>query len=136
MERMSDKHNPQLDDVMKQETDSLRRGSPVESRAEEFREKEGPAEDEPTPDVRINGDRDHPLHDNVMPPEEANRRAELARHLPMSTFPARPAELEEVARQNHAPGPVCEALSSLPDRLYENVAELWEQMGGRTEHRS
>ena len=136
MERMSDKHNPQLDDEMKQETDSLRRGSPVEARAEEFREKEGPAEDEPTPDVLVNGDRDLDVSDNVMPQEEANRRAELARHLPVNIFPARPGELEEAARETHAPGPVCVALAELPDRLYDNVAEVWEQLGGRVEHRA
>jgi hypothetical protein len=136
MERMSDKHNPQLDDQMKRETDSLRRGSPVEARAEEFREMEGPAEDEPTPDSVVNGDRDLPLPENAMSSEEANRRAELARHLRMGTFPARPGELVEVARSDHAPEPVCAALSRLPDRLYDNFAEVWEAMGGRVEHRA
>ncbi len=136
MERMSDKHNPQLDEAMKRETDALRGGTPQEARAEEFREMEGPAEDEPTPDVRINGGREGPVHDNVMSPEEANERAELARHLPMSTFPARPGELVEVAGDNHAPDAVCSALSRLPDRLYDNVAEVWEALGGRVEHRS
>ena len=136
MERRSDKHNPQLDDHMKSETSSLRRGSPVEARAEEFREMEGPAEDEPTPDALVNGGRDLPLPDNVLSPEEANQRAELARHLSMGTFPARPGELVEVARSDHAPDPVCAALSRLPDRLYDNVAEVWEAMGGRLEHRA
>jgi hypothetical protein len=136
MERMSDKHNQKLDDLMKRETDSLRRGSPVEARAEEFREMEGPAEDEPTPDALIDGNRDLPLPDNVLSPDEANERAELARHLPMHTFPARPGELVEVARSNHAPEPVLAAVSRLPDRLYDNVAEVWEALGGRVEHRA
>jgi uncharacterized protein DUF2795 len=136
MERMSDKHNPQLDDLMKRETDSLRQGSPLEARTEEFREMEGPADDEPTPDALVNGDRDLPLPENVLSPGEANERAELARHLPMRTFPARPGELVEVAKSSHAPDPVSSALSRLPDRLYDNVAEVWETLGGRLEHRA
>lgn len=135
MERMSDKHNPQLDEQMKRETASLRRGSPLEARAEEFREMEAPGEDEPTPDSVITGDRELPFPDNAVSPEEANRRAELARHLPMHTFPARPGELVEVARSDHAPTAVCQALAELPDRLYDNVAEVWEALGGRVEHR-
>ena len=136
MERMSDKHNPQLDERMKREADSLVRGSPVEARAEEFREMEGPAEDEPTPDSVVNGDRDLPVPENGLSPEEANERAELARHLPMGTFPARPAELVEVAQASHTPEPVLAALARLPDRLYDNVAEVWEALGGRVEHRA
>ncbi len=135
MERRSDKHNRQLDDLMKRETESLRRGAPLEARAEEFREMEGPGEDEPTPDSVVSGDRVLPFPDNGLPPGEANRRAELARHLPMHTFPARPGELVEVAQSNHAPYAVRDALSRLPDRLYDNVAEVWEALGGRVEHR-
>ena len=53
MERKSEKHNPRLDDEMKHETESLVRGAPVEARAEEFREQEGPADDEPTPQSTV-----------------------------------------------------------------------------------
>jgi hypothetical protein len=49
VERRSEKHNPRLDDEMKRETKSLVRGAPVEARAEESREQEGPADGEPTP---------------------------------------------------------------------------------------
>jgi hypothetical protein len=49
VERRSEKHNPRLDEEMKRETESLVRGAPVEARAEESREKEGPADGEPTP---------------------------------------------------------------------------------------
>jgi hypothetical protein len=135
MERMSNKHNPQLDDAMKRETDSLQKGAPLESRAEEFREMEGPAEGEPTTDSVVAGEGDRPLSEGGLSPEEANRRAELARHLPMHTFPARPGELVEVARSQHAPDWVSAALAALPDRLYDNVAEVWEALGGQVEHR-
>jgi hypothetical protein len=53
MGRGSDKHGPQLDDEMDRETESITRGSPVEARAEESREKEGPGEGEPVPQSRV-----------------------------------------------------------------------------------
>lgn len=135
MERRSDKHSRQLDEEMKRETASLRRGAPLEARAEEFREMEGPADGEPTPDSVINSDRELLFPDDAVSPEEANRRAELARRLPMHVFPARPGELMSVAGANHAPDAVCDALARLPDRLYDNVGEVWEALGGRIEHR-
>ena len=52
MERGSDKHSPMLDEALKHDTASLTGGSPTESRSEEFREQEGPADGEPTPDLR------------------------------------------------------------------------------------
>jgi len=58
-------------------------------------------------------------------PAEPNGRAELARHLPMHTFPARPGELVEVARAYHSPDFVIAALAGLPDRLYDDVTEVW-----------
>jgi hypothetical protein len=53
MERGSDKHGPQVDEKMKQETESLERGSPVEARAEESRQKEPPGDDQPASESRI-----------------------------------------------------------------------------------
>lgn len=56
MERGSGKHGPRLDDEMDRETESITRGSPVEARAEESREKEGPADGEPVPQSRVDQD--------------------------------------------------------------------------------
>jgi hypothetical protein len=49
MERGSDKHTPRLDDEMDGETESLTRGSPIESRSDESRMKEPPGDDDPMP---------------------------------------------------------------------------------------
>jgi hypothetical protein len=58
MERRSDKHNPRLDDEMERETESITRGSPIEARVEESREKEGPGDGEPASQPRIDRDRE------------------------------------------------------------------------------
>lgn len=49
VERGSDKHSPRADEKLQKETQSLVQGSPIEARAEEFREQEGPGEGEPVP---------------------------------------------------------------------------------------
>ena len=55
LERGSDKHSPMVDEALKHDTASLWHGGPAEARSEEFREQEGPAEGEPTPDARLRG---------------------------------------------------------------------------------
>src|SRR5947209_6743758 len=57
MERNSDKHSPRVDEQLKHDVQSIVRGSPVEARAEEAREQEGPADGEPTPDALLTGGR-------------------------------------------------------------------------------
>lgn len=131
MERGSDKHSPMLDDELKHQTEALVDGAPAEARAQEGREQEGPAEGEPTPDARIRGERGGPV--NGMSSDEVNDRAELARYLEPSVFPARPAALVETARSNFAPDGALRRLERLPDETYGNVAEVWTAMGGRTE---
>ena len=49
VERRSDKHSPRADEELQKETQSLEQGSPIEVRAEESREQEGPGEGEPIP---------------------------------------------------------------------------------------
>jgi hypothetical protein len=49
VERGSDKHSPRVDEEMKHEVRSLEQGAPLEARVEEFREQEGPGDDQPTP---------------------------------------------------------------------------------------
>jgi hypothetical protein len=124
VERKSEKHNPRLDDQMKQETESLVRGAPVEARAEEFREQEGPANGEPTPDADITSD-------------EVEQRAELARHLGPAPFPGDREALLEAARSEHAPDWVIQQLESLPsgDR-FENVEAVWTALGHGAEGRT
>ncbi len=117
MERGSDKIPSRIDEELDQATESLRRGSPVSSRAEDFREQEGSGEDEPDTDSRLN-----------VGPSEA--RGDLARHLQPSVFPADRARLLESAREMHAPESMLELIEQVPDgREYSNVQEVWEALG-------
>ena len=132
MER-NNKHGFRVDDAMAAETDSLTRGAPIESRVEEWREAEPSGEDQPVPDVILNGDAratDGIGHD------EAELRSELAKRLRASAFPANRQQLEDVAREEQAPGPILDLLRRLPDgRVFENTADIWRSLGGTVEHR-
>ena len=130
VERGSDKHSSMLDEALKHDTASIVRGD-KEARSDEFREQEGPAEGEPTPDARITGGRDIPGAGLSL--DDIEGRSELARYLEHRQFPARPEELAAHAQERHAPDTVVEQLRHAPDRLYENVAEVWVALGGRTE---
>src|SRR3954468_4102789 len=97
MERSSDKNASRLDEELKRELSSLVRGAPVESRASEAREQEGPADGEPTPDALRTGD-PAPASPDALPHDEIEAGAELARHLQPSVFPADRDALVESAR--------------------------------------
>src|SRR2546427_370400 len=83
--RGSDKQGRRIDEGLKHDTGSLVQGSPVEARADERREQEGPADDEPTPDALLTGDRPAP-NPNTLSHDEVEARTELARHLEGSVF--------------------------------------------------
>ncbi|MDQ1568981.1 MAG: hypothetical protein QOF96_3861 [Actinomycetota bacterium] len=131
MERGSDKHSPMVDEALKHDTASIWHGGPNESRSEEFREQEGPAEGEPTPDARIRGGGEIP--GTGLSLDDLNGRAELARYLEHRQFPARPDELAAHARERHAPDAVLALLERAPDKVYETVSEVWVALGGRAE---
>lgn len=120
-----------VDEALKHETESLRRGEPTEARSEEFREQEGPADGEPTPDARIRGGGD--ISGSGLSLDDLNGRTELARYLEPRRFPARPDELAAHARERHAPGAVVAQLQQAPDRVYETASEVWAALGGRVE---
>jgi hypothetical protein len=101
----SDKHSPRLSDDLTKDT---RAGH------QELREL--------APDVA--------LTDN-----DAEARSELARHLEPSAFPARTEQLIDVAKENFATDAVIDLLETLPDRVYDNVQEVWETLGGEVEPR-
>ena len=127
IERGSDKHGARVDEQLEHEVRSIVQGG-VEARAEEFREQEGPADGEPTPDERITA---------LDGGEDAlSERADLARRLRPSAFPGRPEELALVAVEEGAPDELVARLRALPDRLYDTVAQVWEAMGGDVESRS
>jgi Protein of unknown function (DUF2795) len=122
-ERGSTQHSPRVDEELHKETESLLRGAPNESRAEEWRRMEPPAEGEPLPDTR--------------PATEAiEQRSLLAISLRPSAFPADRARLLEVAAEEHAEDTVVEWLTSLPATgEYANVEQVWEALGGMPEVR-
>src|SRR5947199_5846792 len=102
MPRGSDKHSPRLDDSLEHDTDSLTRGAPVESRAEEYRTQEGAGDDEPTPDARLTGDRGR-VDDDVLGYDEVEARSLLAAHLRPSVWPADRETIVACARDTAAP---------------------------------
>jgi hypothetical protein len=133
LERGSDKHSPRVDEQLDHDTRSLRQGAPVESRVEEHREQEGPGEDQPTPDARLAGGRATAASLDL---DDAETRADIARFLTPSTFPADREALLADAEANHAPEEVLERLRALPaGRAYENVQDVWSTLGGTVEHR-
>lgn len=134
-ERRSDKHGPMLDDELDHEAESFTNGAPVESRSEEAREKEGPSVGEPTPDARITGDRGL-SNDHGLSPDEAERRAELARWVQPAAFPADREQLLASARDLEAPEPVLATLARLPEDVeFANIQAVWVELGGSWEER-
>jgi hypothetical protein len=135
MERISDKHGPRLDDELRAESQSVLRGAPVESRAQEGREKEGPGEDQPTPQSRP-GAAGLFWQGQEMDQDEVEARSNLARHLEPGVFPAGREELLASARETHAPDGVLSLLARLPgEPTFENVQAVWLALGGDEEHR-
>ena len=133
MERGSDKHSPRVDEQLEHDTRSLTQGAPVESRVEEHREQEGPGEDQPTPDARLTGGRATAASLDL---DDAEARADIARFLNPSSFPADREALLADAEANHAPAGVTERLQALPaGRSFENVQDIWSALGGTVEHR-
>lgn len=130
MERESDKHNPRLDEEMKRETASLEQGQPAESRVDENREAEPPGEGEPQAVRAPSTDAGAP---DTLSPAEIEARHELARFIEGAAFPGTPQQLLQSAEQMHAPHEIIDRLRSLPERVYENVADVWTTLGGRME---
>jgi len=134
MERRSDTHGGRVDDALAHDTYSVTHGSPSESRAEEFREQEGPGDGEPTPDARIMGDRDGAR--DVLGYDELEARTELARHLQPSVFPATREQLVASARAMHAPDDVVGRFAQLPHGVFDHFEAVGEAVGGREEMRN
>lgn len=106
-----------MDEELEKATGPMERGSPVTSRAQESREPEGSGDDEPGVDARPTVD-------------AAEARADLARHLQPSVFPASRDRLLDSAREMEAPQGILELLEGLPgDRELANVQEVWEALG-------
>jgi hypothetical protein len=131
LERGSDKHSPRVDEELDHETRSLQQGAPIESRVEEFREQEGPGEDQPTPEPRLSEGQTGSLD-----LDDAEARSDIARYLDPSAFPADREGLVANAEANNAPEAVLERLQALPaGRTYEAMPDVWAALGGTVEHR-
>ncbi|UCM87466.1 DUF2795 domain-containing protein [Streptomyces marincola] len=125
-QRGSDHVNVHQDDVMKHDLQGMLRGDHP-NRAEEWREAEPGADDDP------------PLADGPVPPrgapttEEAEResfRFELARHLRRTVFPADRDTLLDTLAAEHAPDGLAEPVRDLPaDHRYANVQEVVDALG-------
>jgi hypothetical protein len=136
MQRGSDKHGPRSDDALEKDTRSMVQGAPGESRAEEFREQEGPGQQEPTPDARLHGDRGM-TPEGTLAADEIEARSEIARHIPGAVFPGTRNELLQGAREMHAPDAILRQIASLPEgRTFENVQDVWTALGGTAERRA
>lgn len=122
---LSDKHGPRVDEALKEDHST---------RAQEFRRDEGPEDDQP-----VSADRDFrpdlPQDDGVLGDRDADARADLARHVDPSVFPAHPDALVESAAGHFAPEWILRALRGLPDDVYDNIQDVWRAMGGAVEER-
>lgn len=134
MARGSDKHSSRLDDSLEHDTRSLTQGAPVESRAEEGRAQEGAADDEPTPDALLNGDRQQ-VDEDVLTHDEVEGRSLLATHLRPSMWPADRDTLIACARDTNAPAWLVDGLAALPNGTFTHTEAVWEALGGRVEFR-
>jgi hypothetical protein len=120
VQRDSNKHGQIVDDQLKQETEPLTRGAPVEPHVEEDREREPAADGEPfAASVTSEG----------LAPDPISARVEISRQLGRSVFPATRDQLLEVADEHRAPAPVLDLLEQLPpDVEFHTVAEVWDAL--------
>jgi hypothetical protein len=131
LQRGSDKHSPRVDEELEHETRSLEQGAPVESRVEEYREQEGPGDDQPTPSAVVNEP-----DSGSLDLDDAEARSDIARFIDPSAFPTDREGLIENAEANNAPPAVLERLQALPGaRTYQGLPDVWAALGGTVEHR-
>jgi hypothetical protein len=134
VERGSDTHGPRLDDELEHEVESLVRGQPIESRAEDFRLEEDSGDDEPAAEPVVARALDEPVESGLTH-TDVRARSELARHLRGSLFPADRTALVQYAVEEGLPPDLVDSLRTLPPGRYLNVEGVWEALGGRREAR-
>jgi hypothetical protein len=109
----------------------------MEARADEARQQEGAADDEPTTDALLVGE----LHPGQAGPTggldhgEVEARSRLAAYLRPSIWPADRAALVACAEDMQAPPDVLERLRRLPDGTFSHTEAVWEAGGGEVEFR-
>ncbi len=130
MERQSDKHSPRLDEDLKRQVAPLTNGL-ADTRAQEARAPEPPADGEPVPDevVSARGGPASLTHDEV------ELRQELARFLDTTIWPATREQIIENATEHHATDLALGHLMRLPSGTYPGFPEVWETLSGHNEPR-
>ncbi|MFD0686446.1 DUF2795 domain-containing protein [Actinomadura fibrosa] len=127
MPERRDKHGPRLDDEIGHETQGMVRGNHP-TRVEEFRETEAFSDDGPWDPTAAAGDPREGAPPG-MTPGDVEGRSNLARMLTGVRWPARPGDLVEHVNRAAAPDGAVAALETLPDREYENLADVAEELG-------
>lgn len=128
MSQQSDKHGPRQDDELAHEVHGQVQGG-HRTRAEEWRDSQYPAEDQPDAD-RFTVPEYRRGNPAGMDTADVEARSELARFLGRHAYPADRIGLLQVATEQNAPDVVIRALESLPgEREYVNVAEVAQALG-------
>lgn len=132
-ERASEKHGPRQDDALKSELRSeLQAGRPT--RAEEWREPEMPAQDEPEADEAFTGRVEAPPDGEDL--QAIDLRSDLARHLDRHAFPGNQAHLTGILAEHQADQRLLDLVSSLPAQIrFSNLHEVLEALGLPIEER-
>jgi hypothetical protein len=132
IERGSDKHGPMRDDALASEVEGLVRGG-HSTRAEEWKEAEPSAEDQPDTDLDPEGTLTGGTPAGV-DSGDIEGRSEMAQYLGKEVWPARRDTLLAVARDRQATDRVLGELERLPaDQEFQNVADVWQALGGGRE---
>src|ERR1700754_3681214 len=120
IQRRSDKHGPARDEIFK------RRPEAIETYLDEWRESEPPRGDGPI--AALAPDSDHGGGAPTgMTSRDVSGRAEIARWLEPSVFPATAERLLESARGLRAADQAVRALEALPrQRAFQNVQDIWQ----------
>ncbi|PZG10272.1 hypothetical protein C1J01_36470 [Nonomuraea aridisoli] len=127
MQRGSDKHGPRMDDQQKHETEGMVRGG-GSTHAEEWKEPEAmrSADEESTQSYP-------PGHEPGVPQgmtqQDVDVRSELARWLSDTHWPTSKEELLRRAQRQGAPDRVLDMVEALPDRSFENMADIAQSLG-------
>ncbi|WP_030173975.1 DUF2795 domain-containing protein [Spirillospora albida] len=135
MSEQSGKHGPKLEDEIVSETEGMVRGHHA-THAEEFKEPEPYADGDPSWDPGTPGADPREGSPPGMTTQGVEDRSALARLLAGVRYPARPNALIDHASDAGAPDAAMVELERLPDREYENIADIAEELGyGREERR-
>lgn len=130
MDRGSAKHGPMRDDVMAHEVEGFVRAG-RDTRAEEWKSPEPPADDVPALGVRPDGAGVLGSAPPGMTSADVEERSELARWLGRAVFPAGRDEVIDHLRHQNAPDRVVDEVRRAPaDVQFTSLGQLWRSLRG------